>query len=188
VLCSVNRIQAPRWSPAARWRHGQIPACLRDWLLDAGSLTERLQRCCTAQFGVRVLDEGWQRPRVDEMRVLQLPLASLGWIRQVQLLCDSRHWVFARTVIPALTLSGTQRRLAYLGGRPLGAHLFADPGMRRGPVEVARIRPGQAMFAEALSGLRPHPAEIWGRRSVFWLSNKPLLVTEVFLPAVEGAS
>jgi chorismate--pyruvate lyase len=103
-------------------------------------------------------------------------------IRQVQLLCEQRSWIYARTVIPAMSLRGRLQRLAHLGTRPLGAMLFADPGMQRGVVELARILPGQVLFDVALSHSRQRPQEIWGRRSVFRLADKPLLVSEVFLP------
>ena len=133
------------------------------------------------------MDEGWQRPRLDEACALGIRSSQIGWVRQVQLLCEGTPWVFARTVVPVSTLSGAQRQLARLGNRPLGAFLFADPGMQRGPVELACIRKGQAMFSEASLGLKQKPAEVWGRRSVFRVGGKPLLVAELFLPAVEGA-
>jgi chorismate-pyruvate lyase len=41
------------------------------------------------------------------------------------------------------------------------------------------------MFSEASLGLNQKPAEVWGRRSVFRVGGKPLLVAELFLPAVE---
>ncbi len=179
---------SPRWSVSDRWRRGQLPPLLIDWLLDAGSLTDRLKQACPGCFSVRVLDEGWQRPRLDEAQILNMPKSTVGWVRQVQLLCDGEPWVFARTIIPARTLTGPQRQLTHLGSRPLGAFLFADPGMRRGPVELASILPGQAMFTCATGNLARSPAQIWGRRSVFRVGGKPLLVTEVFLPAIEAAS
>lgn len=109
--------------------------------------------------------------------------AGRALIRQVQLLCGNRPWVYARTVIPATSMCGRLQRLARLGNRPLGAMLFADPGMRRGRVELARITPGQTLFAAALGHTgRDTPAAIWGRRSVFRIADKPLLVSEVFLP------
>ncbi len=182
-----NREAGPRWAESARWRRGQLPAALIDWLLDPGSLTDRLKQACSGCFSVRVLDEGWKRPRLDEARVLNMSNASVGWVRQVQLLCDGEPWVFARTIIPASTLTGEQRKLTHLGNRPLGAFLFADPGMQRGPVELAGICPGEAMFARATEALADAPARIWGRRSIFRVGGKPLLVTEVFLPAVETA-
>lgn len=167
-----------------RWLRGRVPADVRSWLLEAGSLTDRLRTACRGCFGVRVLAEGWQRPRLDETRALGMRPAAVAWVREVQLLCDGEPQVFARTIVPKKTLSGAQRQLAHLGSRPLGAYLFADPGMRRSAVELACIRPGQAMFVAATEGLRDTPPFIWGRRSVFWIGGKPLLVTELFLPAV----
>lgn len=181
-------ISAPVWASSRRWLRTRLPVGLIPWLLDSGSLTDRLKAACPGTFRVRVLDEGWRRPRLDEVRSLGLPVANVAWVRQVQLLCDERPWVFARTVIPATTLSGAQRRLAHLGNRPLGAFLFADPGMQRGPVELACIRQGQAMYAEATSGLRQKAPQIWGRRSVFRLARKPLLVAEIFLPPLTSGA
>ncbi len=180
----ANRTKASRWAVHHRWLHSQVPESARGWLLDAGSLTDRLRASCKGCFSVRVLDEGWQRPRLDEARVLGMRQAAVGWVREVQLLCDGEPQVFARSVVPRRTLSGARRQLAHLGNRPLGAYLFADPGMRRSAVELACIYPGQAMFAEATRGLQDPPSFIWGRRSVFRVGGKPLLVTEVFLPAV----
>lgn len=170
-----------------RWRKGkQLPRTepapvLRDWLLHTGSLTRRVQQSCNGCFRVRVEMQGWGRPRLDEYRALRLRLGRIALIREVHLLCDDRPWIFARTIIPVTTLRGRERRLAHLGNRPLGAVLFADPHMQRGPVQVARIPPGSALFAAAVRGLKQRPPEIWGRRSVFRLGGKPLLVSEFFL-------
>lgn len=166
-----------------RWRV-RIPGRLRDWLLDPSSLTDQMKRSCVGGFSVRVLGESWEKPRLDEARALGLRSGQLGRVRQVHLLCNGRPRVFARTVIPFTTLSGAQRRLGYLGSKPLGAFLFADPGMQRGEVELACIRPGQAMFAQAVAGLRERPDNIWGRRSLFRVGGKPLLVSELFLPGL----
>lgn len=178
---------------ALRWRTGKQlsrtapTAALRDWLLDTGSLTRRVQQACGGRFRVQVEMQGWARPRLDEYRALGLRIGRIALIREVHLLCDERPWVFARTVIPVTTLRGRQRRLAHLGSRPLGAVLFADPHMQRGPVQVARIARGSALFTAAVQGLQRRPEEVWGRRSVFRLGGKPLLVSEFFLPAVGGA-
>lgn len=185
---AVNTGTIPVWSRYERWMRSRIPPGLVPWLRDSGSLTDRLKKACDGCFEVRVMDEGWQRPRLDEACALGMPGGRIGWVRQVQLLCNGTPWVFARTVVPVTTLSGAQRRLAHLGNRPLGAFLFADPGMQRGVVELACIRKGQAMFSEAGTGLKRKPVVIWGRRSVFRVGDKPLLVAELFLPAVEGTS
>ncbi|MFN2308276.1 MAG: chorismate lyase [Gammaproteobacteria bacterium] len=183
----MNPRRPARASAALRWRQPkQLPrACPepapRDWLLDTGSLTRRLQARCTGRFQVRVVAQGWGRPRLDECRALGLRRPLYALIREVQLLCAGRPWVFARTIIPIGTLRGRERRLAQLGARPLGALLFADPHMRRGPLEVACVCAGQPLYHTAVQGLAAPPARIWGRRSVFRLGGKPLLVSEFFL-------
>ena len=172
------------WQPAARLSRLAVPEHFRPWLLDASSLTRRVVSACGGDFGVQVLAQAWQRPHPDEHHCLGMRAGAIALVRQVRLTCDGHPWVYARTVIPRTTLTGRERRLGHLGNRPLGAALFADPTMERGPVEVACILPGEALFDLAARGLAPAPARIWGRRSVFRLSGKPLLVSEFFLPDI----
>ena len=61
--------------------------------------------------------------------------------------------------------------------------LFADPGMRRDIVELACLRKGEDLYATATRSLQVKPATVWGRRAVFRIAHKPLLVTEGFLPS-----
>lgn len=186
----VNIIQPRTYRTRLRWRtskqlaRGLSDDELRTWLFDPASLTQRVRETCSGTFSVRVECQGWGRPRLDEYRALGLRIGRRALIREVHLLCDDRPWVFARTVIPVTTLSGEQRHLAHLGNRPLGAVLFADPHMVRGPVEVAPIHQGHPLHLAAVQGLKRKPAVIWGRRSVFRLGGKPLLVSEFFLPEI----
>jgi len=186
-MANLNRSQflAPmvtRWQPYRCYRRSELPAALAVWLLDTASLTRRLQGLCAGGFRVRVLSQVRGRPCLDEARVLGMRRGGLAIIRQVQLLCDEQPQVYARTVIPLSSLHGRLRRLVHLGTRPLGAMLFADRGMSRGVVELARIRSGERLYADAANDLRYTQGEIWGRRSIFRLANKPLLVSEIFLP------
>lgn len=137
---------------------------------------------------MRVLSQGWGKPRIDEARALDMRPGHLAIIRQVHLLCDDQPWVYARTVLPVTSLRGKIKRLAQLGARPLGGLLFGDPGMQRGGVELARIGRGQSLYQAATCHLSQHPEAIWGRRSVFRLSGRPLLVSEVFLPDFPAVS
>lgn len=162
-----------------------MPAAIWPWLLDPSSLTLRLQQACGGGgFRVRVVAQRWELPLLSEARALHIAPRRRALIREVWLLCGGRPWVFARTVIPARTLTGPQRRLDHLGERPLGGLLFSDPSMRRGQLEIARIGRGQPLFALATATLPAPPEAIWGRRSLFYLRNKPLLVCEMFLPGV----
>lgn len=184
AACNARRCRRePRWAPARRWLRSAAPPPRWDWLLDAASLTRRLQLACGGQFHVRVLQQGWGRPLAGERRILGIRRGERAVIREVCLMCGERPWVFARTVIPVRSLRGAQRRLAHLGSKPLGAALFADPHLRRGEVEVAHIGPAEQVFARAV-GAVPYPEAVWGRRSVFWSQGRSLLVSEIFLPAL----
>lgn len=174
----------PIWRPRSRVSLASVPRDILSWLMEPGSLTRRLQLTCAGRFEVEVVSQGRARPMVNEARALGMGPAAFGFIRQVRLLCDGRPWVFARSVIPARTLTGRQRRLARLGRRPLGALLFSDPTLRRDAMEIACLRRGQGVFREATRGLGRTPDAIWGRRSVFYLAGKPLLVSEIFLPGI----
>jgi len=98
-------------------------------------------------------------------------------VRQVLLCCNNQPLVYAKTIIPATTIQGAQRIYANMGNRPLGAMLFADRTMRREAVEVAMLP--AAHDANQYTNIGE---PIWGRRSVFRVSGKPLLVSEYFLP------
>lgn len=151
----------------------RVPSHWRPWLADAGSLSQRLQRAAGGEFRVRVLSERWQSPTADEARALGISPRRRALIREVELLGrQGEPWVFARTVIPATTLTGVERRLLQLGSRSLGSYLFRDPSLERAPLRACRLED------------RRHQ-HYWARRSVFRLHGKPLLVCEVFLPAME---
>jgi chorismate--pyruvate lyase len=181
-------MQITRWKAQCCYLHAAPPPALRPWLLDRASLTLRLQQLCPGRFRVRLLAQAWDRPFGDEAQLLGMRSGSRALIRQVQLLCGEQAWVYARTVIPVSSLRGRLQRLARLGNRPLGGMLYADPSMQRGGVELARLGTGQAMHTAATFHLAPPPGEIWGRRTVFRLADKPLLVSEIFLPEFPAGS
>jgi chorismate--pyruvate lyase len=154
------------------------------WLADQGSLTSRLMDFCPGQFSVRVLSQQWVKPEIDEAKLLNIPLRQTALLRQVQLLCGETVCVYARSIIPRKTLSGKHRRLRYLGNRPLGAYLFANPSLNRGRQQIARIAKNDPLFEIATSGRNHLCEQIWGRRSLFTIDDKPLLVSEFFLPSL----
>lgn len=106
----------------------------------------------------------------------------LALVRDVELLCDQVPWVFARTLIPISSLKGAAQRLTQLGEKPLGAVLFSDPKVIRGTTQVARLQPRQPLFETACNNLHEKPQNLWGRRTLFYLEKRPLLVNEIFLP------
>lgn len=169
----------------------RVPARAASWVFDTGSLTSRLRGHCDGRFRVRVLFHGWALPGPGEARVLGLGRIRGALIREVHLYCGDAPVVFARTVIPASTARGRNRRVAHLRERPLGAFLFADPTLEREALEVIEAMPGRDIRRRS-AGTETRDGRVWGRRSVFRLRGRPLLVAEVFLPAlfetsVEGA-
>jgi len=152
-----------------------------DWLWDDSSLTRRLRASCSGDFRVRVLGQRRRRLLPEESRLLQIPRCETAIVREVLLCCEGRPWVFARTVIPLQTVRGPQWRLTRLGSRPLGEALFADRRVSRGELLPVHVLPGQRLHCIVGSLTEREP--LCGRRSLFWYpDNKPLLVTELFLP------
>jgi chorismate--pyruvate lyase len=174
----------PLWRPMRRLNRAGIPEKLLPWLLDSSSLTQRLRDHCGDGFRVQLLDQQRARPLRGEAMRLGMRAGTLAVVRQVQLKCGETPWVYARTIIPPVTLARKFHRFTRLGARSLGAVLFADPSMTRGEVEVARLTAAHRIYHQAIHGLPSQPEAIWGRRSLFRLGGKPLLVCEFFLPGI----
>lgn len=178
--------QAPKsaWLTEPRWQSvhpGPVPwpGQLQPWLLDQGSLTAKLLKASGRDFEVQVLFQAMARPKPSERAALGLGNSHWALVREVVLWGRGQPWVFARSLIPVSSLTGRMRQLRQLDNRPLGAFLFGQPDLVRGTMEVSRIAPQSQYVPPVLQQGQP----LWGRRSVFWLEAKPLLVSEVFLPA-----
>lgn len=166
-----------RWYRRHQLFNHSIHPALTHWLFDSSSLTARIIALCGKDFSVRVLSQGWQKLDAEEAAAMCLSHVRSALIRQVLLCCKDEPLVYARTVIPATTVQGARRRYANMGSRPLGAMLFSDRTMRREAVKVSRLP-----AAHVANQYTKYDEAIWGRRSVFRVSGKPLLVSEFFLP------
>lgn len=166
-----------RWYRRHQLFNQAIPPLLLPWLFDASSLTARMIDLCGKDFSVRVISQHWQKLSAEEASAMSLNHVRSALVRQVLLCCGDQPLVYARTVIPVTTVQGAQRRYANMGSRPLGAMLFADRTMRREGVQVTRL-PAKHEVNKYTKIAEP----VWGRRSVFRVAGKPLLVSEYFLP------
>lgn len=174
----------PNWVDFKYRRPGAVPEAAYKWLRDESSLTMRVIDFCQGQFRVRVLHQGWAKPLASEAKLLNVSVSDTAMIREVELQCNEHPLVFARTIIPAASLTGEARKLSYLGDKPLGAMLFADPATKRKRVQIARILPRHPMYAAAVDHLLVLPSDLWGRRTLFVYAGKPILVNEIFLPGI----
>jgi len=166
-----------RWYQRHQLFNQSIQPVLIPWLFDASSLTARVLALCGKDFSVRVLSQNWQKIGSEESSAMLLPYAHSALVRQVLLCCGDKPLIYAKTVIPVATVRGAQRRYANMGNRPLGAMLFADRTMRRETVHVAKLTKTH-IANQYVNG----DEDVWGRRSVFRVSGKPILVSEYFLP------
>jgi len=165
MMCArLLEFHGMKWQAYPRLQHRIPSPALKRWLRDRGSLTERLLEKSGGAFRVEVLGQYWGRARLDEARALGINPRHRVMVREVCLHGNNTPWVYARSILPAKSLDRSLRHLKRLGTRPLGALLFRDPHMQRSPIEVTCVQQG------------------WGRRSVFYLHQQPLLVSEVFLP------
>lgn len=162
-----------------------LPTALRSWLLEPGSLTARCQ-AAARQFRVRVLRAGLGYSLMAANGASRRPLVHE---RDVLLECDGVPVIFAHTELAMAPRGRLTRWLARLGNRSLGSLLFADPGFRRGPIEVRRLSVGEALYQRAIAAAQlPIGTPLWARRSRHRFRRQSVVVTEVFLPALLALS
>ena len=184
---SINRISsrspdAGGWLPRASH---SLPPELRRWLTETGSLTRRVQSTCTSTqpFSLQVLARGFANAHRDEMPLLGLH--DRARFREILLKRGDTPLVFAHSVISHRDLRGAWAILDGIGGRSLGSILFHDHTVRRGALHFRRLDARHPLFRKALPWCGEEcPGELWARRAVFERRGRPLIVTEVFLPAV----
>jgi len=172
---SLTRPAVCRWLPQSLLNPAPAPSTL-DWLFDEGSLTRRLTGLSNGAFSVTPLLEGWQPLREDECAALELPPASIGWVREVYLRGHGQPWVFARSVAARSALQGDGLQMDELGSRSLGELLFCDRAFTRQAIEVCHYPRHWLPTVDQVDGL-------WARRSRFDRGALSVLVAEVFLPS-----
>jgi chorismate lyase len=97
---------------------------------------------------------------------------------------NGKPLLLARTIIPKETIKVAHRNLAHLGTRPLGEVIFSYPDLERIAMDLTLILPltwaDQAMQKAEIN------QPIWGRRTIYAIQKRPMLVSEFFLPEILG--
>ncbi|MGH8560296.1 MAG: chorismate--pyruvate lyase family protein [Methylococcales bacterium] len=181
---SIIFFREPAWFRDRCGIESKIPREAGSWIYERSSLTRRLKKHCGLQFRVAVLNQRWARPWPNEARILELRRNQLALVREVQLFCSQQPLIIARTIIPRNTLKGAQRRLSSLGARPLGEVIFTYPALVRHRLDIAQVHPLD--WNPALAEVLAIDHAVWGRRTVYGIAGRKLLVCEFFLPAVLG--
>lgn len=168
---------------SSHWYDAQecsLPEHLQSWLLDPNSLTARLKSHCH-HFRVELLGQRVELCQVSEAVAL-IQAGEQVLVREVLLFCDEKPQVFARSLLPLSSLTGTEQALANLGTQSLGQVLFNNPSLERQSIEVSEFDRNSCVAKLAYDLQLNVASNLWGRRSIFVLENKPLMVAEVFLP------
>ena len=155
---------------------------LLTWLLETGSLTAKL-KLHSQSFRVEVLGQKIESCDESEANGF-IKVGDKVLVREVILYCDNVPQVFARSLLPLSTLTDDEEQLAELGSQPLGQVLFNNPSLERKNLEIACFdhNSSVAKLVNTLSSNGDDISKMWGRRSLFFIHNKPLMVAEVFLP------
>ena len=174
----------PRWTARLDECRPAASPAVAAWLSETGLLTERLRARCDGRPGLSVIALA-EAPIADSDAAVLQAAGLTAFVREIELTCDGRPWVFAQTLIPQSTLV-RQRWLSTLGGAALGERLAAVPGLERGPLEFTRLVAGDRLYHRALRDHADPPASLWARRSWFAIAGDRLLVQEVFLPEAQA--
>lgn len=135
-----------------------------DWLLLEDSMTKRFEQQ-GKKVTVKLIEEGFVTAESVTPERALLPAEPRYWLREIILCADGEPWLAGRTVVPESTLSGPEMALQKLGKTPLGRYLFTSSTLTRDFIDIGRHE------------------QLWGRRSRLRLGGKPLMLTELFLPA-----
>lgn len=169
------------WLPAERLGQASIAGNVRSYMIGKGLLTHRLKEVCGRAFTLRLVDlsSGLLNPQQRAM----LNNDSAGLIREAKMYCRETVWVYEQSIIPDSTLTA-HSWLAELGDAALGETLAGVSGVERSPYEYAWLAVDHPLTARALGDADIKPAGLWARRYRYTLHGAPLLVQELFFPAI----
>ena len=165
----------------------QVPPSLssaqKSWLMRPGALTASLRQL--GQVKLQVIREGPEGLSLDEAGGIAKAPRTPVWVREVLMSIHDTPCVFARSLTPLIASHGTWKGIRKLRTRPLADILYHEPSIRRSAFEVARIQRHMPLYSTYLQ-IYPKRSltlpPLLARRSVFWRSGQPLLVSECFLP------
>jgi len=166
-----------------QWQHNvnnKLSDHLTDWLYDPTSLTARLKKH-SDNFRVEVIGQHVEPCQACEANAT-ITTGEQVLVREVLLYCDQQPQVFARSLLPLTSLTGEEQQLAHLGTQPLGQVLFNNPQLERQSIAIASFNMHSTVGLLCKDLALPTQDKLWGRRSLFVLNKKPIMVAEVFLP------
>lgn len=134
------------------------------WLTKPYVLSAMMKKCFST-FSLSILSHRFDTPSVDDKNKLALDPTEQPFIREVELLGDGVPMTYGRVTIPLATYQRYQSLFETLDNQPMGEKiLYNNPNVTRSSFEYAYLT----------------EKAYWGRRSIFFMGDAPLLVTEGF--------
>jgi chorismate--pyruvate lyase len=175
----------PLWLENQHGTRHKLPETVQSWTFESGSLTQRLRATYGNAVTVKVLFQQWRVPFLSERNTLGLHDRRVCLTREVLLHVNGKPLILARTILPAATIKIANRSLSKLGTRPLGEVIFSYPQLERIAMDVTLINlPCWTHTALAVGHIKQ---PIWGRRTVYAIKHRQMLVSEFFLPEILGS-
>ena len=156
---------------------------LSAFLFENGSLSQLIQNRFRRKLHIDLINESWSTAMTYEKKLLSLRNYEIIFARESYLSCNNKKLVYARTVIPRKTLKAQNHTLTRLGQKPLGEILFNNNKIFRKNIKYAKIPLHNELHNKAKKHCNIY-SDLYGRQSIFYVKNKPLLLIEVFLPDI----
>ncbi|MFI3189713.1 MAG: chorismate lyase [Methylococcales bacterium] len=179
---SVLFNKEPLWQENRHGTRHKLPEAVQSWTYESGSLTQRLRATYGNAVAVKVLFQQWRVPFLTERQSLGLHEQRVCLTREVLLHANGKPLILARTILPSATIKIANRSLSKLGTRPLGEVIFSYPHLERIAMDVSLINPNEWTTRAVDVGHIQQP--IWGRRTVYAIKHRQMLVIEFFLPNI----
>jgi len=183
---SATLVSPPLWMTLDECRM-QAPVALLPWLAEPGLLTARVRSEAGAASRFRLLRLALAPIAADVQARLQVTDRT-GLSREIEFSCGDVRWIYAQSVFPDSTVRAYPW-LAELGGSALGEALARVGEVVREPLEYLALPRGHVLDVAARARVGGEviadTRRCWARRAGYRLGQHRILVTEVFLPALE---
>jgi chorismate--pyruvate lyase len=184
-----NRLRSA-WNRVGSGEIHRAPREWQPWLSDTGSLTQKIEKAIGRKLEVQVLRDCPQSLNSDESRYFHFKIRRCR-VREVLLCSNSIPLVMAHSVIPTFSSSGSNHQILRLGTKPLGAVLFRKTrkhSKAKPPRDIARLDKASELWKRCSKHSTALSSPLWARRTLYRLKGHPILVNEIFLPTLLGAT
>ena len=153
------------------------------WLADTRSMTQRLRQTQPLNdFTLLWSDQTAAFP--DELNY-HSPLPGCEyWARYVLFSLDDQPALFSRALIPYQQNDPHIAIVKSLGERPLGELLFTQHSDHRQHIQITQLNANHPLLSAAERYLVPSLDTTLARRSLCFLDEHPVIISDVFLPAL----